>query len=47
MMSLAVAGLSALYNEVQSMQLAFFLVAIVVWLIGLQRFPALRRILPV
>lgn len=46
LMSLVIAAISLLFDEVRSMQIAFLITSFAVLLIGLQRFPALRRYSP-
>ena len=43
LMALVIGGLSLLNSEVQTLQISFVVTALVVLLIGTQRFPALRR----
>jgi hypothetical protein len=46
LMSLVIAAISLSFDEVRSMQIAFIITGFAVLLIGLQRFPALRRYSP-
>jgi MFS family permease len=46
LMALVIGGLALMFGEVPSMQISFIITAVAVILIGLQRFPALRRSQP-